>query len=59
MFNIKGWIYTNNPENSFTTKVGKHFTSGFSVSRISSFKTIAKKHDVYRGKDCMKIFVNV
>ena len=28
----------NNPENSFTTKVGKHIPSGFSVSSISSFK---------------------
>ena len=56
MFNIKGWICRNNPENSFTTKVGKHFPSGFSISRISSFKIIANKHDVYRGKDCMKKF---
>ena len=24
--------------------------------RISSFKTIENKHDVYRGKDCMKKF---
>ena len=26
------------------------------MSTISSFRTIEKKHDVYRGKDCMKIF---
>ena len=24
------------------------------MSRISSFKSIENKHDVYRGKDCMK-----
>ena len=26
------------------------------MSTISSFKNIEKKHDVYRGKDCMKKF---
>ena len=30
--------------------------SGFSISRMSSFKTIENKHDVYRGKDSMKLF---
>ena len=37
----------NNPENSSTTKVNEHTSSGF---------TIENKHDVYRGKDCMKKF---
>ena len=46
----------NNPENSSTTKVTKHIPSGFSMSTISSFKTIENKHDVYRGKYCMKKF---
>ena len=31
-------------------------TSVFSMSTISSFKSIVNKHDVYRGKDCMKRF---
>ena len=44
----------NNPENSSTTKVGEYIPSGFSVSTISSFRSIENKHDVYRGKDCMK-----
>ena len=48
----------NNPENSSTTKVGEHIPSGFSMSTISSFKSIENKHDVYRGKDCIKKFVN-
>ena len=26
------------------------------MSIISSFKSIENKHDVYRGKDCMKKF---
>ena len=46
----------NDSENSFTTKVDKHVLSGFSMSTISSFKNIENKHDVYRGKDCMKTF---
>ena len=46
----------NNSENSSTTKVGQHIRSGFPMSTISSFKDIENKHDVYRGKDCMKKF---
>ena len=26
------------------------------MSRISSFRIIENKHDIYRGKDCMKKF---
>ena len=40
----------NYPENSLTTKVGKHIPSGFSMSTISSFKSIENKHDIYRVK---------
>ena len=46
----------NNPKNSSPTKVSEHIPSGFSVSRISSFRSIENKHDVYRSKDCMKKF---
>ena len=46
----------NNPENSSTTKVRKHIPSGFSMSTISSFRSIENKHDVCRGKNCMKEF---
>ena len=46
----------NNPENSSTTKVSEHIPSGFSMSTISFFRSIENKHDVYRGKDCMKKF---
>ena len=46
----------NNSENSFTTKAGEHISSGFSMFTISSLKSIENKHDVYRGKDYMKIF---
>ena len=46
----------NNPENSSTTNVSEHIPSGFSMSTISSFRGIENKHDVFRGKDCMKNF---
>ena len=37
-------------------KVSEHIPSGFSMSRISSFRSISNKYDVYRGKDCLKNF---
>ena len=46
----------NNPENLSTTKVGKDIPSGFLMSTISSFKSIENKHDVWRGKVCLKKF---
>ena len=46
----------NDAENSSTTKVSEHIPSRFSMSTISSFKSIGNNHDVYRGKDCMKKF---
>ena len=48
--------YKNNPENSSTTKVSEYIPSGFSVSTLSSFRSIDNRHDIYRGKDCMKKF---
>ena len=44
----------NNAENLSATKVSEHIPLGFLMSRISSFRSIETKHDVYRGKDCMK-----
>ena len=46
----------NNPENSSTTKVSEHIPSDFSMSAMSSFRSIENKHDIYRGKNCMKNF---
>ena len=43
-----------NPENSSTTKASEPILSSFSMSTISSFRSIEDKHDVYRGKDCRK-----
>ena len=40
----------NNPENFSTTKLGEHIPSAI------SFKCIQYKHDIYRGKNCMKTF---
>ena len=45
-----------NPSKSSRTKVGEHIPSGFFMSTISSFKCIENKHNVYRGKNCMKKF---
>ena len=46
----------NNPEISLTTNVNEHILSGFSMSTISSLKSIVNKHDIYRGKDFTKKF---
>ena len=46
----------NSTESSSTEKVSEHIPSGFSMSTISSFRSIENNHDVYRGKDCMKRF---
>ena len=46
-----------NPENSSTTEVSTNIPSRFSTSTISSYRSIEKKHDVYRNKDCMKKFL--
>ena len=43
-------------QNEHIPLVGDHIPSGFSMSTISSFKTIENEHGVYRGKDCMKMF---
>ena len=45
-----------NPENSSKTKVSEHIPSDFSISTISSYRSIENKHDVYRGNDCLKNF---
>ena len=46
----------NNTEHLSTTKLSEHIPSGFSMSTIFSFRSIENKHDVYRGKDSMKMF---
>ena len=43
--NIDG---SNNPENSSTTKVSEHIPSSFSMSTISSFRSIENKHNDYK-----------
>ena len=41
---------------SSTAQVSKYIPPDFSMSTISSFRSIENKHDIYRGKDCMKKF---
>ena len=49
---IYGW--ENKPENSSTTKMGKHIPCERSMSTIWAFDDIEKKHASYCGEDCMK-----
>ena len=44
------------PGNLFTIKVSEHISSGFSMSKITSLKSIENMHDVYRGKAYMRKF---
>ena len=46
----------NNPENLFATKVSDYIRSGFSMSTISSCKSIENNDDAYRDKDRRKKF---
>ena len=46
----------NYPENWSTVKASEHILSGFSITVVSSFRSIENKHDEYRGKDCKKKF---
>ena len=39
-----------------TAKVGAYILCGYSMSAFWTFHCIEKKHDVYRGEDCMKKF---
>ena len=48
----------NNPRKSSTTNVGKHISSGFSMSTISLFRGMEDKHDECRSRDCVKKFAN-
>ena len=46
----------NNPEKSSTTKINKHFASGYSLFTYCSFDPIENEHNYYRGKGCMQSF---
>ena len=42
---------------TYTTTITEHIPSGFSMSTIFQYfnvYSIENKHDVYRGKDCMR-----
>ena len=51
-------ICINNPNESSTTKINKHTTSGYSIFTYCSFDKSKNKLNYYRGKDCMKKFSN-
>ena len=43
-----------NPKNSLTIKVRGHIPSSFSMAKVSIFRSMENKHDVYRDKDSME-----
>ena len=45
-----------NPQNSSARKASEHISLGFLMSTKSLFKSPENKHDLYRGRDCMKKF---
>ena len=51
---IKEQSCQNNPKESYTERKAKHEPSGYSLSLISSFGSKENKHNVYRGRDCIK-----
>ena len=46
----------NNPEESSTTKINKHISSGYSIFTHCSFDKSKSKLNYYRGEDCMTKF---
>ena len=56
MCNRKDCGCKNNLETSSTAKAKEHIPSGLLMFTMSSFKSIEKKHDAYRSKDCIKKF---
>ena len=48
--------YNNNPEESSTTKINKHISSGYSIFTHCSFDKSKSKLNYYRGEDCMTKF---
>ena len=46
----------NNPNESSTTKINKHTSSGYSIFTHCSFDKSKNKLNYYRGKDCIKKF---
>ena len=55
---IKNWMDVKNNPEVICSKIREHIPKRFSMYKIFSFKHIENKHDVYRGKKCIKI-VNV
>ena len=53
---IKEQSCQNNPNESYTERKAKHEPSGYSLNLVSSFDSKENKHNVYRGRDCIKRF---
>ena len=46
----------NNPNESYTERKAMHEPCGYALSLISLFNSNENKHNVYRGRDCIKRF---
>ena len=53
---IKQKSCQNNPNESYTERKAKHEPSGYALILISLFDSKENKHNVYRGRDCIKRF---
>ena len=49
----------NNPNESSTTEINKHTSSGYSIFTSCSIDESKNKFNHYRDKDCMKKFCNM
>ena len=54
MFAKKEQSCQNNPEKIYTQKRAKHEPSGYSLRLVGSFDPTKKRHNFYRGKDCIE-----
>ena len=52
----KNQIPKKNPKKSQTAKIEKHILYGYLILTTWAFDHIENKHNLYRGKDCMKNF---
>ena len=53
---LKQQFCQNHPNESYTERKSKHEPSGYALSLISSFDKTKNRHNVYRGKGCIKRF---
>ena len=53
---IKQQSCQNNPNESYTERKAMHEPCGYALSLVWSFDKTKNKHNLYRGRDCIKRF---